>query len=243
MIFIDTLNTHVSSRITQTTVCQTARVFFANGNRLFFRHFQRKSFIALITLIGESNLTRFTIVNGADLAALLPTVWFLVAFLTDWAVLGQVGLVAVRNAGGYAFMAVKIEGIAVVAFCTDVLCLWTFLAVLFVAVHHAWVFFESKAADTWETFASGIAGGTVEGFAVILNATEGVVVKSEHKPSLTLGARLVVFAHLTVLNLAVILTLVIGSNSEAKMAGLASSIDDRLAVGNDGQFTDLFREV
>ena len=161
MIFVDTLNTDVSSRIAQTTVCETTWVFFTNGYCLFFRHFQRKSFIALITLIGESNLTRFTIVNGADLAALLPTVWFLVAFLTDWAVLGQVSLVAVRNAGGYALMAVKIEGIAVVAFCTDVLCLWTFLAVLFVALHHAWVLFESKAADAWQTLASGITGGTV----------------------------------------------------------------------------------
>ncbi len=74
MIFIDALNTDISSRIAQTTICDVAWVFLTNRYGLFFRDFQCVSLIALITLIGESSLARFTIVNGADLAALLPAV-------------------------------------------------------------------------------------------------------------------------------------------------------------------------
>ena len=83
MVFVDALDTNVSTWVAQAAVRDFARILLTPGNGLLFGHLQRIPLIALGTLISKSLLTGLAIVDSADLAALFPTIRLLVAFLTN----------------------------------------------------------------------------------------------------------------------------------------------------------------
>lgn len=243
MIFIHALDTGITSLVAKGAVGNVAGIFLTDGDGFAWGGLQCVSILALGAFVGESSFAGFAVVNGADLIALFPAVWFCVSILADWAIFGQVGFVAVGYSGCDTFVAVEIEGHSVVAFCADVLGLWAGLAVLLVASHHAGVFLQGVAALAWETLALSVAWSTVLNFALVFNAAQGWVCISQDKARLAFWAGFVVLAQLAIGNFAVVLAGEVGCDFVSIVTGLASSVDDRFTICDDRQFADLFWEI
>ena len=108
MVVVNTLDTNVTTRVTQTTIGDIAGILLTYGNRFLFGQFKRIPLIALGTLIGKAHLTCLAIVDSANLITLFPAIRFLVAFLADRTILSQISLITIWNISGDTFMTVEI---------------------------------------------------------------------------------------------------------------------------------------
>lgn len=140
-------------------------------------------------------------------------------------------------------MTVEIKGVTIVTLSTNILGSWTLFTVRFVADHRARIFYDFITSNTGQTFSFWVTSGAILNFTFIFITTQNSILINQIESRLTFWARFIIFTELTVFNFTISFASKIKVYSIAIMANFTSSIDDWFTVGNNWDFTNLFREI